>query len=174
MQGFKEIRFVLYLSDVDDLNFTKDDRDTLDRRLTQKFSYGTNFPEAICVYPHIIAETHKTEEAIITKLNYTVAHEIIHCLIGEVGFSHNEEVAHGLTMILNEDQKNNLSGQGFNFYDLFNAKIEVNVKDEEETEKEGKIMTEQPKQTCFVAQTTEEARSASIRRLANKRERTGL
>jgi hypothetical protein len=163
----KDIKFVVKLEDIDDSNFSKDERDMILERLRLKYSYGSNFDTAIVIYPLVIAESMKTEERIIHKLNYTVTHELIHVLLRDVDFN-DEETAHGLTMIINDDVDSNHSGQGKMFYNRFKGHIEIVANEET------KIEVQIPKILKNVTEKTNAARNLSRMRLAQRHELTGL
>jgi len=157
----KDVEFVVTLEDIDDLNFTSEERREINERIKYCLSFGTNFSDVVLVYPTVIAQELKKENAIIAKFTYTVVHELIHALLHDVNFN-NEDNAHGLTMMITDDIVSNKSNNGGIFYRQFNEKCEIVVNDTEDEEPQ------------FEAEKLNAARNLSRIRLAKHHELTGL
>lgn len=153
----KDVKFVVIAEDVGDLHFSEIESDMVFDRLRLKYSYGANFENAIVIFPAVVAKFMQTEERIISKLTYTVTHELIHVLLRDINFN-NEERAHGLTMELNDDMESNKSGDGYDFYRLIHGRREI-------------VVNEEPQN---VTEKTNAARNLSRMRLAQHHELTGL
>jgi hypothetical protein len=156
------------MDDIEDLNLTPFERQAVEERLRIHYTFGTHMPSVIVIFPKYIAEDFPEESDFIRKINYTVTHEIIHSLLADVNDEkfNNEEIAHGCSMILNQDIESNHSHSGMDFYNDHIGKIEIVVNNSEEPESEAvQIETQIPEATQTVTEKMNIARKMSIERL---------